>query len=72
MAKIINYDFKKKHIQYTWTDDREEKIELINKLHKKFIQILDTIVYITDDDIEYKEYVAKQLGNIMNNLHGRL
>ena len=72
MGKIINVDFQKKKLEYTWHDDREKRIQETEDLKKVLKVVLEKIVYLTDDDLEFQTYCAKALGGIVFNLTGRL
>ncbi len=72
MGKILNVNFKKKELEYTWDDETEFKKKVTAQLDKDFKAILDKIVFLTDNDVTYQRYVAHMLGLIMCNLRGRL
>ena len=71
MGKIINVDFKKKQKEFTWDNQDEHKKKVLAQLDSDFHNILDKIIYLTDDDREFQEYCARWLGGIMANIRGR-
>lgn len=75
MAKIIDVDFKRKKINFTFDNDNieQEKIrrESLRIIEARLLETMDFITIVTPDDIEYQNYCRKVLSGILYNLSHR-
>jgi hypothetical protein len=72
MSKVINVDFKKKQLEYTWEDQTEEKIKVCGQIHKSFSKILDKIDFIAAEDHEFKNYCTRTLALMYASIEDRV
>lgn len=72
MAKIINVDFKKKRIEFTWDEGTKKKNqEKTERLEKVFQAAMSEILELTKGDNKFHSYCSKTLGGIIYNLKER-
>tara|TARA_R100001086_G_C11622814_1_gene199339 strand:- start:255 stop:482 length:228 start_codon:yes stop_codon:yes gene_type:complete len=75
MAKIIDVDFKKKKVNFTFNqeDPNFEKVkrESLRIIEARFLETMDFITILTEDDIQYRKYCMTVLSGILSNLSQR-
>lgn len=75
MAKIYDINFKQKRLNFAYDeqDDRQRQLKQtsydILELHLR--EIMQLVIVIAGDDIEFRNYCSRTLGSILANLKAR-
>lgn len=72
MARIIEVDFKKKKKVFSFDDEAEARIQMLNNLSIDLKKSLDVIVHLSGDNKDFQMHCAKTLAGIVNNLRYNL
>ncbi len=70
MAKILNVDFKRKHLEYTW-DETSERKRIVETIHEDMQEIMIKVVQIEPYDEEYQREVARLFTSVIFSLRDR-
>lgn len=76
MCRILNVDFKRKRLQYVWEGDKKPEspctMESVNEVSQELKNVLDKVVDLTEDDVQFQEYCLRTFAGVVHNLRGRI